>query len=172
MTPSFGVFRDLAAREILTYTVAQVLWAFLGAAMAYLLYSLVIGNFNALHRLSRSQHCRAAGVLFAYPRAGSTPLHALVDQIVLTGFLVLGVFAVREEFTAVAPTVNSGALISGPRVATIDESAGYAAREFGSRLFCCSQGGARPYHRHYAIKGVPIMGPLLADWQPAAYISA
>ena len=85
-----------------------------GAAMVYLLFSPVIDHYNALHHLSRSLDGGAAGVFFTHPGSGasrrSTPF---VDEIVLTGILVLGIFAITEEFNTLAPAANSGALIIG-----------------------------------------------------------
>ena len=95
-----------------------------------------------LHHLSRDIDGGAAGVFFTHPGLAITPIHAFVDEIVLTAFLVLGIFAVTEEFNTMAPTANSGALIIGLLVATIGASAGYLeswainpARDFGPRLF-------------------------------------
>jgi glycerol uptake facilitator protein len=140
----------------------------LGAATVYLLFSPVIDNFNALHHLSRGLDGGAAGVFFTHPSAGITPLHAFVDEIVLTGFLVLGIFAITEEFNTLAPSPNSGALIIGLLVATIGASAGYLeawpinpARDFGPRLFCFFSGwGAQALPAPQNYWWVPIMGPL------------
>jgi glycerol uptake facilitator protein len=168
VTLSLAVFRGFPARKILPYSIAQVLGAFLGAATVYLLFSPVIDNFNSLHHLSRSLDGGAAGVFFTHPSTGITPLHAFVDEIVLTGILVLGVFAITEEFNTMAPTANSGALIIGLLVATIGASAGYLeawpinpARDFGPRLFCFINGWgpqALPAPQNYW--WVPILGPL------------
>lgn len=168
VTLALALFRGFSARKILPYVGAQILGAFLGAATVYLLFSPVIDNFNALHHLSRSVDGGAAGVFFTHPGAGITPLHAFVDEIVLTGFLVLGIFAITEEFNTLAPSPNSGALIIGFLVATIGASAGYLeawpinpARDFGPRLFCFFTGWgpqALPAPQNYW--WVPILGPL------------
>jgi glycerol uptake facilitator protein len=168
VTLALAVYRGFSARKILPYVGAQVLGAFLGAATVYLLFSPVIDHFNALHHLSRGLDGGAAGVFFTHPSAGITPLHAFVDEIVLTGFLVLGIFAITEEFNTLAPSPNSGALIIGFLVATIGASAGYLeawpinpARDFGPRLFCFFTGWgsqALPAPQNYW--WVPILGPL------------
>jgi glycerol uptake facilitator protein len=168
VTLALAVYRGFSARKILPYVGAQVLGAFLGAATVYLLFSPVIDHFNALHHLSRGLDGGAAGVFFTHPSAGITPLHAFVDEIVLTGFLVLGIFAITEEFNTLAPSPNSGALIIGFLVATIGASAGYLeawpinpARDFGPRLFCFVAGWgpqALPSPQNYW--WVPILGPL------------
>jgi glycerol uptake facilitator protein len=168
VTLALAVFRGFPVRRILPYVGAQILGAFLGAATVYLLFSPVIDNFNALHHLSRGMDGGAAGVFFTHPSAGITPLHAFVDEIVLTGFLVLGIFAITEEFNTLAPSPNSGALIIGFLVATIGASAGYLeawpinpARDFGPRLFCYFSGwGAQALPAPQNYWWVPIVGPL------------
>ena len=96
-------------------------------------------------------------------------MHAFVDEIVLTAILVLGIFAITEEFNTVAPQANSSALIIGLLVAAIGASAGYLeawainpARDLGPRLFAWTAGwgpAAFPSPDNYW--WVPIAGPLL-----------
>ena len=114
-----------------------------GAALVYLLFGPVIDHFNLAHHLSRAGDGGAAGVFFTHPGEGITPGHAFVDEIVLTGFLVLGVFAITEQYNTLAPTANTGALMIGLLVATIGACAGYLeawpinpARDLGPRVFC------------------------------------
>ena len=64
------------------------------------------------------------GVAFTHPGLAVTP-HALLDQIILTAFLLLGIFAITEEWNTMAPMANSGALIIGLLVALIGASMGY-----------------------------------------------
>jgi glycerol uptake facilitator protein len=45
-------------------------------------------------------------VFFTHPSAGISTAHAFVDEIVLTGILVLGVFAITEQFNTLAPAVT------------------------------------------------------------------
>jgi glycerol uptake facilitator protein len=108
-------------------------------------------------------------VFFTHPGLAITAMHAFVDEIVLTAILVLGIFAVTEEFNTVAPQANSGALIIGLLVAAIGASAGYLeawainpARDLGPRLFAWMAGwgdAALPSPDNYW--WVPIAGPLI-----------
>jgi glycerol uptake facilitator protein len=92
-----------------------------------------------------------------------------VDEIVLTGILVLGIFAITEEFNTLAPAANAGALLIGLLVATIGACAGYLeawpinpARDFGPRLFCFFAGwDAQAFPAPQNYWWVPIAGPLL-----------
>jgi glycerol uptake facilitator protein len=169
VTVALALYRGFPAHKILPYAGAQVAGALLGAALVYLLFGPVIDHYNLLHHLTRAGDGGAAGVFFTHPGEGITPAHACVDEIALTGILVLGIFAITEQFNTLAPTANSGALMIGLLVATIGASAGYLeawpinpARDFGPRLFCFFFGWGRqalPGPENYW--WVPIAGPLL-----------
>ena len=169
VTLALAIYRGFPMRKVLPYSAAQILGGFLGAAVVYVLFSPVIDQYNVLHHLSRAADGGAAGVFFTHPGLAITPIHAFFDEIILTGLLVLGIFAVTEEFNTLAPTANSGALIIGLLVATIGASAGYLeswainpARDFGPRLFAYFAGwgaAALPSPGNYW--WVPIAGPLI-----------
>jgi glycerol uptake facilitator protein len=168
VTLALAIFRGFSWRKVAPYVVAQVLGGFLGAAVVYQLYGPVIDSFNALHHLSRVDG-GAAGVFFTHPGEAITPMHAFVDEIILTALLLLGIFAITEEFNTQAPMANSGALIIGFLVAAIGASAGYLeawalnpARDFGPRLFAFVAGwgpAALPSPQNYW--WIPIAGPLI-----------
>jgi glycerol uptake facilitator protein len=169
VTLALALFRGFSWRKVLPYAAAQVAGGFLGAAVVYILFGPVIDHYNAVHHLSREIDGGAAGIFFTHAGLAITPVHAFFDEIILTGFLVLGIFAITEEFNTVAPTANSGALIIGLLVATIGASAGYLeawainpARDFGPRLFAYFAGwgsAALPSPGNYW--WVPIAGPLI-----------
>ncbi len=169
VTLALTLFRGFPRGKALPYMSAQVAGAFIGAAVAYLLFSPVIDHYNELHHLSRNLDGGAAGVFFTHPGEGITSLHAFVDEIVLTGILVLGVFAITEQFNTLAPAANTGALMIGLLVAAIGASAGYLeawpinpARDFGPRLFCYLNGwGSQALPGPGNYWWVPIAGPLL-----------
>ncbi len=99
----------------------------------------------------------------------SRPAHAFVDEIALTGILVLGVFAITEQFNTLAPTANTGALMIGLLVATIGACAGYLEawpinpRATSARGCSASSsaGARRRCPRPQDYWWVPIAGPLL-----------
>jgi glycerol uptake facilitator protein len=169
VTLALTLYRGFPPRKALPYAAAQVAGAFLGAALVYLLFGPVIDHYNVLHQLTRAGDGGAAAVFFTHPGEGITPAHAFVDEIALTGILVLGIFAITEQFNTLAPAANTGALMIGLLVATIGACAGYLeawpinpARDFGPRLFCFFFGWgpqALPAPQHYW--WVPILGPLL-----------
>jgi glycerol uptake facilitator protein len=168
VTLALALYRGFSWRKVLPYSAAQVVGGFLGAAVVYLLYGPVIDHYNDLHHLTRADG-GAAGVFFTHPGLAISVMHAFVDEIVLTALLVLGIFAITEEFNTMAPQANSGALIIGLLVAAIGASAGYLeawainpARDLGPRLFAWMAGwgdAALPSPGNYW--WVPILGPLL-----------
>jgi glycerol uptake facilitator protein len=168
VTLALALYRNFPKAKVLPYSAAQIVGGFLGASVVYLLFGPVIDHYNALHHLTRAEG-GAAGVFFTHPGLAISVMHAFVDEIVLTAILVLGIFAVTEEFNTVAPQANSGALIIGLLVAAIGASAGYLeawainpARDLGPRLFAWSAGwgqAALPSPGNYW--WVPITGPLL-----------
>ena len=168
VTVALACFRKFSWRKVAPYCIAQVLGGFAGAVVVYALFSPVIDAFNASHHLTRAAG-GAAGVFFTHPGNSIVPMHAFTDEIILTAFLVFGIFAITEQYNEQAPGANSGALIIGFLVATIGASMGYLeawainpARDFGPRLFCFFAGwgsSALPSPENYW--WIPIVAPLL-----------
>ncbi len=168
VTLALALYRKFSWRKVVPYCLAQTIGAFLGAGVAYALYLPVIDRFNLTNHLTRAAG-GAAGVFFTHPGLAVTPMHAFGDEIILTAFLIFGIFAITEQYNEQAPGANSGALIIGFLVAVIGASMGNLeawainpARDFGPRLFCFFSGwgsSALPSPDHYW--WVPIAGPLL-----------
>jgi glycerol uptake facilitator protein len=168
VTLALACYRNFAWHKVLPYWAAQVVGAFIGAAIVFALYYTVIDHFNLTHHLTRAEG-GAGGVFFTSPGLTITPLKALVDEIILTAFLIFGIFAVTDEFNTMAPQANFGAIVIGLIVAVIGASAGYLeawainpARDFGPRLFAWLfgwDGSAFPGVGNYW--WVPIVGPLV-----------
>jgi glycerol uptake facilitator protein len=168
VTLALAIYRDFPWKKVLPYSAAQVLGGFVGAALVYLLFSPVIDHYNGTHHLTREAG-GAAGVFFTHPGQFVGAMHCFIDEIVLTALLLLGIFAVTEQYNTMAPMANSGALIIGLLVAMIGASMGYLeawalnpARDFGPRLFCFIAGwgkAALPAPENYW--WVPITAPLI-----------
>ncbi len=168
VTIALALYRKFSWRKVLPYFAAQVVGGFLGAIVVYALFYPVIDYANTASHLTRAAGGNAE-VFFTHPGLAITPLHAFSDEIILTAFLIFGIFAITEQYNEMAPGANSGALIIGFLVATIGASMGYLeafainpARDFGPRLFCFFAGWGRsalPSPDHYW--WVPIVGPLI-----------
>ena len=63
-----------------------------------MLFVPVIDNYNATHQLTRVTG-GAAGVFFTHAGLAITPGHAFLDEMVLTAFLIFGIFAITEGST-------------------------------------------------------------------------
>jgi glycerol uptake facilitator protein len=168
VTLALAMYRKFSWKKVLPYCLAQTTGGFLGACIVYRLYQPVIDNWNELNHMTRAAG-GGAGVFFTHPALGITPLHAFSDQIILTSFLIFGIFAITEQYNEMAPGANFGALIIGFLVALIGASMGYLeawainpARDLGPRLFCFAWGwggAAFPSPQNYW--WVPIVGPLI-----------
>jgi glycerol uptake facilitator len=168
VTLALAVFRGFSWRKVVPYCLAQIVGGFLGAAIVYTLFSPVIDHFNTVNQLTRASG-GAAGVFFTHPGLAITPMHAFGDQIILTAFLIFGIFAVTEQYNEMAPGANGGALIIGLLVALIGASMGYLeawalnpARDFGPRLFCFFAGwGSSAFPSPDNYWWIPIVAPLI-----------
>jgi glycerol uptake facilitator protein len=168
VTLALAIFRGFPAKKVVPYWLAQIFGACLGAMIVYALFQPVIDQFNAAHNLTRAAG-GAAGVFFTHPGLAITPMHALSDEIILTAFLLLGIFAITEQYNEMAPGANSGALMIGFLVATIGASMGYLdawainpARDLGPRIFAYFAGwGAAAFPSPGNYWWIPIVGPLV-----------
>ncbi len=168
VTLALACFRKFSWRKVIPYCIAQVIGAFCGAGIVYVLFSPVIDLFNATHHLTRAAG-GAAGVFFTHPGLAVTPMHAFNDQIIMTALLIFGIFAITEQYNEQAPGANSGALMIGFLVATIGASMGNLeawainpARDLGPRLFAFTAGWGRaalPSPDNFW--WIPIVAPLI-----------
>ncbi|MDT0352426.1 MIP/aquaporin family protein [Pseudonocardia charpentierae] len=177
VTLAFAVRRRFPWNKVGPYVVAQVLGAFVGAALVYLVYHDAITAFNdALGTTKTGPQGNVTFSIFATfpaPYFHGGWVGPLVDQIVGTAFLLMLVVAVIDlRNTAVQG--NLAPLVIGLAVAAIGMSfganAGYAinpARDFGPRLFAYLAGWG-----DVALPGtvpgafswyfwIPIVGPLI-----------
>ena len=177
VTLAFAVRRKFAWSKVLPYWFAQLVGAFAGAALVYLVYHNAIDAFNKAAGTARN----AAGGLATYSIFATFPapyfnggwVGPLVDQIVGTAFLVLFVVALID-LRNTAVKANLGPLLIGLAVAAIGMSyganAGYAinpARDLGPRLFAWIAGWGQVAMpgtidgKFSAYFWIPIVGPLI-----------
>lgn len=169
VTLALALYRGFPWKKVLPYCAAQVAGAMAGAALVYMNFSPVIDHYNMTHHLTRAGDGGAAGVFFTHPGLAVTALHSFGVQIILTGVLVFGVFAITCQYNTQAPEANSGALIIGLLVAAIGASSGFLdawainpARDFGPRSFAYLAGwGASAFPSPQNFWWVPIAGPLV-----------
>ncbi|MBG0740969.1 MIP family channel protein [Paeniglutamicibacter antarcticus] len=177
VTLAFAVRRKFAWRKVLPYMAAQVVGAFAGAALVYLVYHQAIDAFNKAAKVARTDPggntTFSIFATFPAPYYDGDLIGPLTDQIVGTAFLILFIVAIID-LRNTAVKANLGPLMIGFAVAAIGMSfganAGYAinpARDFGPRLFAWMAGWG-----DVALPGtvdgsfsfyfwVPIIGPLI-----------
>jgi glycerol uptake facilitator protein len=176
VTLALAVKRDFPWRKVLPYWAAQLVGAFVGAALVYLVYHQAIASFEAAKHVTRGTMGGAADstptfsifATFPAPYFGSSLLGPLVDQIVGTAFLLVFVLALTDERNQ-PPKANLAPLLVGLAVAAIGMSfganAGYAinpARDFGPRFFAWLAGwGQVALPGVHGYVWVPIIGPLV-----------
>ncbi len=177
ITLAFAVRRKFAWRKVGPYVIAQVLGAFVGAALVYLVYHDAINALNTAMETTReaAKGNTSFSIFATFPAKyfGGGISGPLIDQIVGTAFLVIFVAAVID-LRNTAVKANLGPLIIGFAVAAIGMSfganAGYAinpARDFGPRVFAYLAGWgqtALPGTVDGSFSGyfwIPIVGPLI-----------
>jgi glycerol uptake facilitator protein len=177
VTLAMAVRRGFPWRKVVPYWFSQVVGAFTGAALVYLVYHDAINAYDSVVKGPKvNGHTNATFSIFATfpaPFFHGGYWGPLIDQIVGTAFLVMFVVAVLDLRNQ-AVKANLGPLMVGFAVAAIGMSyganAGYAinpARDFGPRLLTWLAGW-----KSLALPGsvagsfsnywwVPIVGPLI-----------
>ncbi|MER6330423.1 MIP/aquaporin family protein [Streptomyces sp. NPDC001034] len=177
VTLAMAVRRGFPWVKVLPYWFAQLVGAFVGAALVYLVYHQAIGAYDAAAPGPKvNGHTNATLSIFATfpaPYFHGGIWGPLIDQIVGTAFLVMFIVAVIDLRNQAVQS-NLAPLIIGFIVAAIGMSfganAGYAinpARDFGPRLLTYAEGWgslAFPGSVAGAFSGywwIPIVGPLV-----------
>jgi len=175
VTLSAAIRKQLPWNKVAPYWIFQVLGAFVGAALVFLVYNNALNHFDqTIHAVKGQPSSLATYATFAtFPAPYfHSVLGPLVDQIVGTFFLVLFICAVTDEFN-LPVGVNLAPWIIGMIVMAVGISfganAGYAinpARDFGPRIFAWIAGWGKlampgDYGWVNTYFWVPIVGPLI-----------
>lgn len=174
VTLAFAVRRGFPWRKVLPYWLAQLVGAFVAAALTYAVYRQAIDAFDKGEGLARDESLATYSIFATFPAEyfGNGTWGPLFDQIVGTAVLVLLVCAV-VDLRNTAPAANLGPYLIGMIVfaigLTFGPNAGYAinpARDFGPRLWAYLAGwdeialpGTFDWFSNYW--WIPIVGPLI-----------
>ncbi|MEU9634357.1 MIP/aquaporin family protein [Streptomyces tendae] len=174
VTLGFAVRRDFPWRKILPYWLAQVVGAFVAAALVYACYRWAIDASIAKAGETRETSLNTYSIFATFPAEyfGDSWWGPLLDQIVGTGILLLLICALIDTRNT-APMSNLHPFLIGLVVVaiglTFGTNAGYAinpARDFGPRLFTFFEGwgdialpGTFEWFSGYW--WIPIVGPLI-----------
>jgi glycerol uptake facilitator protein len=175
VTIAFAARRDFPWRKVPGYIAAQMVGAFLGALLVYIVYKAAIDSFETAKHITRGDpdSVPTYSIFATFPAPYfKTIVGPLVDQIVGTAFLVAFVFAVVDEVNQPV-RANLAPLAIGFIVVAVGISfganAGYAinpARDLGPRLFAWIAGWGKvafpgDYGNISAYFWIPIVGPIV-----------
>ncbi|HWK30425.1 MAG TPA: MIP family channel protein [Solirubrobacter sp.] len=175
VTIAFAARRGFPWRKVPGYIAAQLVGAFLGAALVYVVYKGAIDSYERAHHIVRGDASSVTtySIFATFPaKYFATWVGPFVDQVVGTAFLVAFVFAVVDEHNQ-AVGANLAAVVIGFIVVAIGLSfganAGYAinpARDFGPRLFALIAGWGKVaipgnYGNINGYLWIPIVGPIV-----------
>jgi glycerol uptake facilitator protein len=168
VTFAFALRRNFPWRKVPVYWLAQLLGAFVAAALVFALYHSAIDAFGpANHSAVHTQDTFAIFATYPAKYFHGSNIGPLVDQIVGTGVLVILIAALIDQQNQ-APEANMSALLVGLAVVVIGlaigTNAGYAinpARDFGPRVFTWLAGWGKTALPADGYWWIPIAGPLI-----------
>lgn len=167
VTLALAIGRGFPWSKVAPYMAAQVVGAFAASALVCLTYREALSAFDGGLRQVGGAF-GTAGIFATYPSPHLSLLGGLVDQIVGTALLMIGVVSVTDVRNVAAPAWLVPVLVGGIVVAVgmaYGFNAGYAinpARDFGPRLFTAVAGwGSGVFTANGAWWWVPVVGPLV-----------
>lgn len=174
VTLAFAARRGFPWKRVAPYWLAQLVGAFLAAAVVFSTYSWAINALNAKAGMPRDKSLGTFSIFATFPAQyfGNSWWGPLLDQIVGTAILLMLISALIDARNT-APAGNIGPFMIGMVVTVIGLSigtnAGYAinpARDFGPRLWTYIMGWgsiALPGHFQWFDNyfWIPIVGPLI-----------
>src|SRR5579859_5057134 len=172
VTLAFAATRKFPWNKVIPYWIAQVLGAFVAAAILWAVYHGAFLQFEHLHAVSRgantSNGTTEAAVFYTFKKPFVGMFGAFGDELLGTALLVGLIFAIVDVRNS-PPGSNLAPYIIGFLVVAIGLSFGYnsgyainPARDFGTRLLAWIvgfKGIALPGPDNYF--WVPIVGPLV-----------
>lgn len=167
VTLALAVWRGFPWNKVLPYIAAQMAGAFVASVVVYVTYADALANFDGGVRQVTGP-LATAGIWATYPKPWLSTLGGLIDQIVGTALLMIGVFAISDTRN-VAPQSNAGPIVVGLLVLVIGMTfglnAGYAinpARDLAPRLFTAIAGwGGEVFRAGNGWWWVPVVGPMI-----------
>jgi glycerol uptake facilitator protein len=175
VTVAFAARRGFPWRKVPSYIAAQVVGAFLGALLVYIVYKAAIDSYERANHITRGDlnSIPTYSIFATFPaKYFGTWVGPFIDQVVGTAFLLAFVFAIVDEFNQ-PPRANLAPLAIGAVVVAIGLSfganAGYAinpARDLGPRLLAWVAGWGKvampgDYGNISGYFWIPIIGPFI-----------
>jgi MIP family channel proteins len=161
VTTTLALFNRFEWRKVPGYILAQILGAFFGAFLVYIVYYPYFNHVDP-------DRMTTQGVFATYPSAIVSNYTAFLTEVIGTAILLGGIFAVGDQKNKPASAYTSPAavaiLVIGIGMA-FGMNSGYAinpARDFGPRLFSSIAGwGSKVFTLRDHYFWIPIVGPLV-----------
>ncbi len=137
------LFGNFEGRKLLPYIIAQMLGAFIGAAVVYFLYYNLFFDFEQANHMVRGsvESLQLAGIFSTYPNAHITVIQAFFVETVIAAILLCLILALTDDGNGI-PRGPLAPLLIGLLIAVIGASmgplTGFAlnpARDFGPKVF-------------------------------------
>jgi glycerol uptake facilitator protein len=175
VTVAFAARRGFPWRKVPGYIAAQLVGAFLGALLVYVVYKGAIDSYERVNHITRGDpnSVPTYSIFATFPaKYLGNWVGPLVDQIVGTAFLMAFIFAVVDELNQPV-RANLAPVVIGFVVVAVGISfganAGYAinpARDFGPRFFAWIAGWGKvaipgDYGNVNSYLWIPIVGPFV-----------
>lgn len=165
VTLSFCVLGKVPWRKLVPYCLAQLVGAYVGAGMVYMVYYDAIMDFSG-GVLAVTGPNETASIFATYPSEFLTLERSFLDQAIGAGMLMLSVLGLGEKRNTAVPDgllpVVVGIIVVGLSI-TVTGNAGGAinpARDLGPRLFTLSAGyGTEVFTAHDYWFWVPVVAP-------------
>jgi MIP family channel proteins len=165
VTLALAVHRGFPWSKLLPYALAQTAGAFVASALVYVTYREALAVYDGGVRQVTGD-VATAGIWATYPQPWLSIAGGLIDQIVGTALLMIGIFALTDRKNNGLPGAAVPAGVAALVVligATFGFNSGYAinpARDFGPRLFTFVAGwGPDVFAAGHGWWWVPIVGP-------------
>ncbi|CAF0902418.1 unnamed protein product [Didymodactylos carnosus] len=158
--------RKINPIQCLFYIVGQMIGAFLGCLLVFIVYINLFNNFDNGHREVLGDK-QTADIFVTFPSDGVENWNAFLDQIASTALLLIFIMAVgnqKNQSMSKAATPFAVALIIIALGTAYGKNCGYPlnpARDFGSRLFALCVYGAKIFQVKQYYFWVPVFGPII-----------
>ncbi|TMS35645.1 hypothetical protein L596_003004 [Steinernema carpocapsae] len=180
----FLSFKQISFVKFVLYTLAQTAGAFIGAAIAFVVYYDAINHFDGGNRYVIGPKA-TAGIFASYPADHLGSINGLFDQIIATGLFCLFICHVTDRRNHYPKWVQP--IVIGTVFVMVGTAFGLncgypcnPARDFGPRLFTliAGYGGDVFSFKRWSWFWVPIVGPFIGallrldlpndDWIPSS----
>lgn len=165
VTLALATTRGFPWSKVVPYIAAQMLGAFVAAAVVFLTYDEAFAAFDGGVRQVQGAQA-TAGIFATYPQPFLSTIGGFVDQVVGTALLMATVLAITDQRNNATPSWLTPVIVGGIVIAigvAFGFNAGYAinpARDLGPRVFTAVAGwGGAVFSASGGWWWVPVLAP-------------